>query len=138
MIIHLKDLTSIISSPQTIWRITKDLLEAEDKIDQDKEHFWVFHLNCQNKINLIELVSLGTLNASIVHPREVFTRAVGERSANIIVVHNHPSGALDPSEEDIVITKRLAEAGKLLGIELMDHLIVTLTGFISFKEKELI
>ncbi len=138
MIIHLKDSTTIVSEPKAIWNITKDLLEAEDEIDRDKEHFWVFHLDVRNRIKLIDLVSLGTLNSSLVHPREVFTRAVAERSAQIIIAHNHPSGESNPSEDDIDLTKRLVKAGELLGIELIDHIIVTLSSFISFKEKSLI
>ena len=137
MIIHLKDFTKIVSSPKAIWNITKDLLLAEDKIDQDKEHFWVFHLDNRNRIKLIDLVSLGILNSSIVHPRETFRRAVIEGSAQIIIAHNHPSGEATPSEDDLVVTKRLVKAGEILGIELIDHLIITLTGFTSLKEKAL-
>ena len=113
-------------------------MRSEDKVDQDKEHFWVFHLDCRNKIKLLELVSLGTLNSSLVHPREVFTRAVGERSAQIIIAHNHPSGELNPSDDDIALTKRLIKAGELLGIELIDHIIVSNSSFVSFKAKSLI
>ena len=138
MIIHLKDLTKIVSEPKAIWNITKDLLMAEDLIDQDKEHLWVFHLNSRNQIKLIELVSLGILNSSLIHPREVFTRAVGERAAQIIIAHNHPSGEVTPSEDDLVITKKLVKAGEILGIELIDHLVVTATGYTSFKQKGLI
>ena len=137
MIIHLNDLTKIVSSPKAIWNITKDLLLAEDKIDQDKEHFWVFHLDNRNRIKLIDLVSLGILNSSIVHPRETFRRAVIEGSAQIIIAHNHPSGEATPSEDDLTVTKRLVKAGEILGIELIDHLIITLTGFTSMKEKAL-
>jgi len=137
MIIHLKDLTKIVSSPKAIWNITKDLLLAEDKIDQDKEHFWVFHLDNRNRIKLIDLVSLGILNSSIVHPRETFRRAVIEGSAQIIIAHNHPSGEATPSEDDLTVTKRLIRAGEILGIELIDHLIITLAGFTSMKEKAL-
>jgi len=137
MIIHLKDSTKIVFSPKSVWDITKELMLAEDKIDRDKEHFWVFHLDVRNRIKLIELVSLGTLNSSLVHPREVFTRAVGERSAQIIIAHNHPSGEHTPSEDDIVLTKRLAKAGELLGIELIDHLVVTGNGYTSMKKEAL-
>ena len=138
MIIHLNDLTKIVSSPKAIWNITKDLLLAEDKIDQDKEHFWVFHLDNRNRIKLIDLVSLGILNSSIVHPRETFRRAVIEGSAQIIIAHNHPSGEATPSEDDLTVTKRLVKAGEILGIELIDHLVVTTTGYTSFKQKGLI
>ena len=137
MIIHLKDSTKIVFSPKSVWEIVKELLASEDEIDRDKEHFWVFHLDVRNRIKLIELVSLGTLNSSLVHPREVFTRAVGERSAQIIVAHNHPSGEHTPSDDDIGLTKRLAKAGILLGIELIDHLVVTEEGYTSMKKEAL-
>ena len=137
MIIKISEDKKEILKPQDIYQILTDCLRSEDKVDRDKEHFWVFHLDCRNKIKLLELVSLGTLNSSLVHPREVFTRAVGERSAQIIIAHNHPSGEHTPSEDDIVLTKRLAKAGELLGIELIDHLVVTATGYTSFKQKAL-
>ena len=135
MVINLKDLTKIVSNPKSIWEISRDLLLAEDEIDRSKEHVWVFLLDTRDKITLIELVTLGILNSSIIHPREIFRRAVHGGCAQIIVAHNHPSGCIDPSEEDLIVTKRLKEAGKILGIELIDHLIVTLTGFTSLKER---
>ena len=104
----------------------------------DKEHFWVFHLDNRLKIKLLELISLGTLTSSLVHPREVFTRAIAERSAKIIIAHNHPSDEAAPSEDDIISTKRLVKAGKIVGIELLDHIIVTSNSFMSFKEKSLL
>jgi len=84
MIIKISENKKEILRPDDIYRILADYLRSEDQVDRDKEHFWVFHLDCRNKIKLLELVSLGTLNSSLVHPREVFTRAVGERSAQII------------------------------------------------------
>lgn len=138
MIIKISERLKEIVKPGDIYRILTDCLKSEDKVDQDKEHFWVFHLDCRNKIKLLELVSLGTLNSSLVHPREVFTRAVGERSAQIIIAHNHPSGEAMPSEDDINLTKRLVKAGDLLGIELIDHIIVAQSSFVSFKAKSLI
>jgi len=138
MIIKISENKKEIVKPQDIYQILTDCLRSEDKVDQDKEHFWVFHLDCRNKIKLLELVSLGTLNSSLVHPREVFTRAVGERSAQIIIAHNHPSGELNPSDDDIALTKRLIKAGELLGIELIDHIIVSNSSFVSFKAKSLI
>jgi len=138
MIIKIAENRKEILRPADIYRILSDYLRSEDKVDRDKEHFWVFHLDCRNKIKLLELVSLGTLNSSLVHPREVFTRAVGLRSAQIIIAHNHPSGIAEPSEDDITLTKRLIKAGDLLGIELIDHIIVAGHLFISLKEKSLI
>ena len=81
---------------------------------------------------------MGTLNANLVHPREAFVEAIKSKAASVIFVHNHPSGDLEPSEDDLEITKRLVESGKILGIEVVDHIIITKTGFISFKEKNLI
>jgi DNA repair protein RadC len=138
MIIKIAEDKKEVLKPADIYQILSDYLKSEDKVDRDKEHFWVFHLDCRNKIKLLELVSLGTLNSSLVHPREVFTRAVGQRSTQIIIAHNHPSGVAEPSEDDISLTKRLMRAGNLLGIELIDHIIVTTGSFISLKEKSLI
>ena len=80
-----------------------------------------------------EIISVGSLNASLVHPREVFEPAVRNLAAQIILAHNHPSGDPEPSEDDITITKRLIEAGKIMGIEVVDHIIVVKNGFFSFK-----
>ena len=98
--------------------------------------FYIIALNSRNH-SLAE-VSVGSLNASIVHPREVFAEAIKNKAASVIFSHNHPSGDPEPSEDDIVMTKRLVEAGKILGIEVVDHIIVTKNGFSSFKEKSLI
>jgi DNA repair protein RadC len=93
-------------------------------------------LNSRN--HSITEVSVGSLDSSIVHPREVFEEAIKNKAASVIFAHNHPSGDPEPSEDDLAITKRLVEAGKILGIEVLDHVIVTKTGFLSFKEKGLI
>lgn len=114
------------------------ILKSEDKIDRDKEHFWSIGLNCRSIIQYVELVSLGTLTASIVHPRETFGLAVMKRVASIIIAHNHPSGDPEPSEEDLLITKRLTEAGKILGIEVLDHIIISGKNHFSFNGKGLI
>jgi DNA repair protein RadC len=94
-----------ITGGQDVAKVFLDLFALEDKIDQDKEHFYVMHLDVQSRITLVELVSLGTLNASLVHPRETFRRAVMQGSASIIVAHNHPSGEVEPSDEDTKTTK---------------------------------
>ncbi|MCR4313599.1 MAG: JAB domain-containing protein, partial [Candidatus Roizmanbacteria bacterium] len=97
MIIKISEVKKDILQPKDIFEILSSILKKEDKVDQNKEHLWVFHLDCRNKIKMLELVSLGILNSSLVHPREVFTRAVGERAAQIIIAHNHPSGSCEPS-----------------------------------------
>jgi DNA repair protein RadC len=103
--------------------------------DFSKEHFFVLNLDVRNRIIDVELISKGTLTASLVHPRETFESAIRKHSACIIVAHNHPSGDITPSEEDIRITRRLKDAGKILGIELLDHLILTKDKICSLKEK---
>jgi len=103
-----------------------------------KEHFLVLCLDARNNLIKISNISVGSLNASIVHPREVFKEAIDSRAASVILAHNHPGGNLAPSKEDIKITKNLVGAGKIVGIDVLDHIIVTNFGFCSFKEKDLI
>ena len=105
---------------------------------KDREHLIVLSLDQKNCINASQIVSMGSLNSSLVHPREVFKFAVMSNSASIIIAHNHPSGNLKPSKQDILLTERLVECGKILGIELLDHLIVNSEEFISLKEKGVI
>jgi len=102
-----------------------------------KEHFVCLFLNTKNQVIARETLSVGTLNASLVHPREVFRAAIKCSSASIICVHNHPSGDPTPSPEDIAMTKRLQEAGELVGIDVLDHLVIGDNRFISLKEQGL-
>jgi len=102
-----------------------------------KEHMKLVLLNVKCNLISVEEISVGSLNASIVHPREVFNPAIRKSSASIIMVHNHPSGDPAPSSEDISITARIAEAGKLIGIELVDHIIIGDGKYVSMKEKGL-
>ena len=106
--------------------------------DEIKEKFIVVCLNSANKIIKFEVISVGTLNASLVHPREVFKVAIDNDAANIILVHNHPSGNEEPSGEDIKITKNLIEAGKILDISVFDHLIIAGNKYTSLVENRLI
>jgi DNA repair protein RadC len=103
--------------------------------DYAKEAFFVAMLNTKNQVNAVHICHVGSLNASIVHPREVFAPALLNNSASILVFHQHPSGDPFPSREDIEVTKRLVEAGKILGIEVLDHVILGEDSFISLKEK---
>jgi len=100
-----------------------------------KEQFRGLYLNSRNKLIYDEVISLGTLNANLVHPREVFQPAVEFSAAAIIVAHNHPSGDPEPSEDDLEITKRLVEAGKIMGLEILDHLIIGKDKYVSLKGK---
>lgn len=103
-----------------------------------KEYFKVLLLNTKNEIIMIENISIGSLNSSVVHPREVFCTAIKKSACSIIAVHNHPSGNPMPSQTDIDITKRLMEAGELLGIKVLDHLIIGDGTYISLKAKMLL
>jgi len=122
----------IYLEPKEIWEELKDLR------DHRKEHFVIFYLDSRNQEIKREIISVGSLNANLVHPREVFEPAIRNLAAQIILAHNHPSGDPEPSEDDLLLTKKLVESGKILGIEVIDHIIITKTGFISFKEKNLI
>ncbi len=116
-------------SPQDVFDNLKDIRESK------KEHFVVFFLDSRNQQIHREIISIGTINASLVHPREVFEPAVKHLAVQVILSHNHPSGDLEPSEDDLAVNKRLVESGKILGIEVLDHIIVGPTGYLSLKEK---
>ena len=100
-----------------------------------QEVFAVMSLNGANEPIKTRWVTVGLLDCNQVHPREVFADPLMDRAASIIVAHNHPSGTLEPSPEDLAITKRLQKAGEVLGIKVLDHLIITTTGLISLKQK---
>jgi DNA repair protein RadC len=105
--------------------------------DRRKEHFVAIFLNARNQIICREEVSIGSLNASLVHPREVFMPAVGSAAASVILAHNHPSGDVTPSREDIELTRRMVQAGEIMGIEVLDHIIIGAERFLSMKEANL-
>lgn len=109
-------------------------LLSEDLRYLQKEHFVCLFLNTKNHVIAQETLSMGSLNASIVHPREVFRAAIKRSSASIICVHNHPSGDPTPSPEDVQITERLVQAGEIVGIEVLDHVIIGDRRFVSLKE----
>ena len=122
-----------IKNPQAVVKILRASLK-----DKAKEHFKLVILDSRNKIIAITNVSIGTLNANLAHPREIFKDAITHNAAAVILVHNHPSGDPEPSEDDIKLTKQLKQAGKILGIEVLDHLIITDRKYHSFKEKGLL
>lgn len=122
-----------VTSPQDIADIFIPLLR-----DDNKERFIVVCLNSSNKIIKHETISIGNLNSSVVHPREIFKVAIDNSSASIILIHNHPSGNPEPSNEDISITKKIVESGKILDIPVFDHLIIAGETYTSFVEKRLI
>jgi len=121
-----------IRSPQDAAEILTEQLRY-----LQKEHFVCLFLNTKNHVIAQETLSMGSLNASIVHPREVFRAAIKCSSASIICAHNHPSGDPTPSPEDVAITSRLLKAGEIVGIDVLDHLIIGDSNFVSMKEKGL-
>ncbi|MDK9694512.1 MAG: DNA repair protein RadC [Sulfurimonas sp.] len=112
--------------------------ELQEYKNKQQEYFLTITLDGANHIIQTRVVSIGTLNRSLIHPREVFADAITDRCASIIIAHNHPSGLLEVSQEDIMITLRLQESAKLLGIELLDHIIISKNGYISMKDLELV
>jgi len=111
--------TSILLSPKDVWERMDDIRNSK------KEHFVVFYLDSRNQEIQREIISVGTLNESLVHPREVFEGAIKNNAASIIIAHNHPSGDMQPSQADIEITKKLIHAGKILNIMIISHVIIT-------------
>lgn len=111
---------------------------VEELRDKKQELFLTFTIDGANNLIQKRTVFIGTLNQSIVHPREVFADAIADRAAGIIIVHNHPSGKCEPSKEDFIITQRLVEAGKIMGIEILDHIIIGKKCHFSFQKKGLL
>lgn len=127
-----EDILPIIKTP-------KDVLNAVTNIRRNKkENFVVLYLNARNQVIHKETISIGSLNASIVHPREVFQPAVSKLAASIILAHNHPSGDTTPSDDDIQLTKRMVKAGEIMGIEVLDHVVVSEKEYLSMKDKGII
>ena len=118
----------VVSSPADVERILRGRIA-----NLDRENFVAMLLNIKNEVVETPTISVGTLSASLVHPREVFKPAIRASAASVILAHNHPSGKVEPSREDREVTVRLAEAAKILGIELLDHVIVG-DGYFSMKE----
>ena len=121
-----------ISSPDDVLPLVEDLRGLR------QEHFVCITLNGAGEVLAKRTITIGLLNHSLVHPREVFAEAITDRAASVICIHNHPSGSREPSPQDIAITAQLRDAGSMLGIQLLDHIIVTKSGFTSLKEKGLL
>ncbi len=123
-----------ILNTKDLYKVMQDILLRENKIGRDKEHCWVVCLSSSHHILLIELISLGTSRATLVDATEVFSFALQKRSTYVILVHNHPGGALLPSDLDLDMTNRMYQAGRFLGVPLIDHLIISETQYLSFEE----
>ena len=121
-----------VQTPADILPLVSDLSARR------QEHFLCITLNGAHEVITIRTITVGLLNHSLVHPREVFADAITDRAAAVICVHNHPSGTLEPSSQDLAITRQLSQAGDILGIRLLDHIIVARSGFVSLKERGLL
>lgn len=121
-----------VTNPDDLYEIMKRILLRDNKIDREKEHFWMIGLNMANIILYIELVSMGSVKATQVEPMNVYRVAVLKGATSVIALHNHPSGSLTPSEEDKDATDRLIQVGRILDIQLTDHLIITTEKYMSF------
>ena len=128
-----KPMRYIVKDPVKAVKIAKTLIT-----DWNKEHFIGLYLSPRLRVEKAELISLGCLDACLVHPRETFRPALINSTVRVIVLHNHPSGDVEPSEDDLTITKRLVEAGKILGIDLYDHIVFTKKNWLSMKDKKII
>ncbi len=121
-----------ISGPSDVYVLAREIR------DRRREHFLVLYLDARHRVQHAEVISIGTLNASIVHPREVYSPAIARPAASIVPGHNHPSGETTPSDDDVAITRRLVQSGELLGIPVLDHVVVSRTGWTSFREARLL
>jgi DNA repair protein RadC len=121
---------NIIRSPQEVVGLLRNQLRGKKK-----EHFLLISLDRRNQIIDIQTISIGNLDSSVVHPREVFKAAISDIAASVILVHNHPSGNTEPSDEDIKLTRRLAESGSTLGIAVLDHIIIGDSSYCSMKDR---
>jgi len=122
-----------ITTAKDVFDLLKNSLGSKKQ-----EHFKLLCLDARNKLISIDSVSMGTLNASLAHPREVFGIAIKHICAGVILCHNHPSGAVEPSQNDLSLTRELKKAGEIIGINVLDHIIITSDDFLSFKQKRLI
>lgn len=133
-------LSSYTGQPRPVVRSPEDAagLVMEEMRHLDREHFRALLLNTRNQVIANDEVSIGTLNTSSVHPRELFRNAIKKSAASLVLVHNHPSGDATPSKEDLDVTRRLCEAGKIIGIEILDHIIIGDNKFTSLKAQGII
>ena len=123
----------VVSTAKEAAKLLQGWLTALDEIERDKEYFFVIHLDSRCQVRAIEVVTIGTVDCTLIHPREIFRRAIALGTSSIIAAHNHPSGVCEPSAEDYKQTKRLCQAGRLLGIEVLDHIIFSATDFYSIR-----
>lgn len=139
MNIELNDQEKIkVLCSEDLYSIMQQVLLREQKIDQDREHFWAVSLDSVLRILNIELISLGSVSGTLVEPMEVFSVPLQKRSVKLMLVHNHPSGELEPSEADKDLTDRLIQVGRIVNVPVLDHLIISTTSYYSFADTGLL
>ena len=139
MNIKLANKTKIqIQNAEDIYSVMQRILMREEKVDRGREHLWTISLDNANKILNIELVSMGSFKATIVEPMEVFSIPLQKRAVHLVLVHNHPSGTLKPSDADKDITDRLIQVGRIMKVPILDHLIITESSYYSFANSGLL
>jgi DNA repair protein RadC len=121
-----------VLNTEDLYRVMQEILLRENKIDRNKEHFWLVCMANNNRILMIELISLGSVNATIVEPMDVFSFALQKRAVKLIMVHNHPSGEMKPSKNDREITDKMMAIGKFVKVPIVDHLIISEKKYYSF------
>ena len=121
-----------IKSPNDVLKVVSDLRNKK------REYMVALYLNARSELINKRVVSIGTLTESLVHPREVFAPAIKSHAVNVVLAHNHPSGSAEPSDEDVAVTQNLKEAGEILGIKVVDHIIVSKNGFVSLKQEGIV
>lgn len=126
-----------VLNTEDLYRVMQGILLRENKIDRDKEHFWLVCLANNDRILMIELISLGSVNATIVEPMDVFSFALQKRAVKLIMVHNHPSGEMKPSLNDRELTDKMMAIGKFVKVPIIDHLIISEKKYYSFMEEGL-
>jgi|SRR3972149_6002465 len=127
-----------IINSKVLYEILRDIHYSQDKFDVEKEFFYCANLNRRNELRLVDIVSIGNLTGTVVSVRELYRRAIVNNSYSIAVIHNHPSGNSEPSDADRATVNQIVEAGKIIGIKVMDALIITENGYYSFADEGLL
>lgn len=139
MQVKLSELEKIrVLNSEDMYGIMQRVLMRENKIERDKEHFWIIGLATNNKLLYVELISIGTVNRTLIEPMEVFSIALQKRTVKVVMVHNHPSGSTRPSEADKDITDHLLQVGQFLNIPVVEHLIISEKTYYSFGDSGLL
>ncbi|MCG2618121.1 JAB domain-containing protein [Terrimonas sp. NA20] len=136
MTIRLKPHQKIhIQSSSDIYRVLQPILLRISKLNRDREHFWLMHLDASQRVRCVELLGLGTQRTVLIDPMDVYHRAIVRRASSIVVIHNHPSGNVKPSHADKIATEKLMQASRFANVRMLDHLIISEHEYYSFLDR---